>query len=73
MKPLAVKCVEIMWAVSYLRAFSVFPLAFATDHLINLAWSYGTQAVSSAKKVCLKIAISRPLNTSLCIVFEAKK
>lgn len=54
MKPLAVKCVEIMWAVAGLRAFLVFPLAFATDQLIHLAWSYGTQAVSSAKKSLFK-------------------
>lgn len=43
-----------MWAVAGLTAFSFFPLGFDTDHLINLAWSHGTQAVSSAKKSLFK-------------------
>lgn len=53
MKPLAVKCVEIMWAVAGLRAFC-FPLTFATDHLIHLACSYRIQTVSSAKESLFK-------------------
>lgn len=54
MKPLAVKCVEIMRAVAGLRAFSVFPLTFATDPLIHLTWSYRIQTVSSAKESLFK-------------------
>lgn len=39
-----------MWAVAGLTTFLVFPLAFATDHLIHLHQTYGTQAASSSKK-----------------------
>lgn len=43
-----------MWAVAGLSAFLVFPLAFATEHLIHLPQSYRTQASSSSKNILFK-------------------